>query len=358
MLKRIIMPLADGYSYEAGVTSEQEWYQLLRQFDDGTIHQTWAYAVLEEGPRNITPLVLKRKGEVVAAAMVRFRRLPLLRMGLAVVYRGPMWRRKGGDASVEDFRQALRALRMEFVCKQGLTLRINPAIFDDDALGLGAIIAEEGFLPTANQERVRTILMDLTPPLIALHQGMSRNWKRNLKRAEENNLEVVEGSSDDLVEDIQSIYMEMVSRKGFTASEAITNFKRLQDLLPDGDKLRISLCRQNGALCAGLVWSAIGDTGIELIAATSDAGTQLGGSHLLRWKLIEKLKEQGVILYDLSGINPARNPGTCRFKKELAGSHGRDVFYLGRFDASPGLLSWALIQLRDALKIWRKRLLR
>jgi hypothetical protein len=358
MLKRIIRPLADGYSYEVGVASEQEWYQLLRKFDDSTIHQTWAYAVLEEGRRNITPLLLKRKGEVVAAAMVRFRRLPLLGMGLAVVHRGPIWRRKGADASVEDFRQALRALRMEFVCKQGLTLRINPAIFDDETLGLGAIIEEEGFLPIVNQERVRTILMDLTPPLIALHQGMSRNWKRNLRRAEESNLEVVEGSSDNLVEDIQSIYGEMVSRKGFAASEAIINFKRLQNLLPDGEKLRIMLCRQQGALCAGLVWSAIGDTGMELIAATSDAGTQLGGSHLLRWKLIEKLKQQGAVLYDLNGISPARNPGTYRFKKDLAGSHGRDVFYLGRFDASPGVLSWALIQLRDLFKTWRKRLLR
>lgn len=358
MLKRIIRPLAEGYSYQAGVASEQEWYQLLRRFDDGNIHQTWAYAVLEEGPRNITPLLLMREGEIVAAAMVRFRRLPLLGMGLAVVYRGPMWRRKGVDASVEDFRQALRALRMEFVCKQGLTLRINPAIFDDDTLGLGAIIAEEGFLPTANQERVRTILMDLTPSLITLHQGMSRNWKRNLKRAEENDLEIIEGSSDNLVQDVESIYKEMVSRKGFTASEAITNFKRLQDLLPDDFKQTITLCRQNGAICAGLVWSAIGDTGTEMIAATSDAGTQLGGSHLLRWKLIEKLKQQGVVLYDLSGINPARNPGTYRFKKDLAGSHGRDVFFLGRFDASPGLLSWALIQLRDVLKTWRKGLSR
>lgn len=358
MMKKNIRPLDDGYSYRVDATNEQEWYQLLRQFDDGNIHQTWAYALTEEDPRNISPLILMLNGEVVAAALVRFRRVPLLGIGLAYVHRAPMWQRTGMGVNVEHFRQALRALRNEFVCKRGMALRINSGLFDDDSLGLSRVMAEEGFLPTRHQARVRTILFDLIPSLETLRQGISRNWRRNLKRDEEADLEFIEGSDDNLIDGIESIYREMVSRKAFSASESIGRLRQIQDKLPDDLKLKIMLCKSKGEICAGLAWSAIGDTGIELIAATSNAGTRLGGSHLLRWKAVESLKQQGVVLYNLNGINPAKNSGTYRFKKDLAGSHGRDVFLFGKFDATPGLLSMSLLQLRDMLRTLKKRLLR
>lgn len=358
MIKKKIRSLADGYSYEADTTNEQEWYQLLRKFDDGNIHQTWAYALTEEDPRNISPLILKLNGEVVAAALVRFRRFPFLGIGLAYVHRAPIWLRTGMDVNVEHFRQALRALRNEFVCKRGMVLRINSGLFDDNSLGLSRLIAEEGFLPTRYQARIRTILFDLTPSLEVLRHGISRNWRRNLKRDEEADLEFVEGSDGKLIDGIESIYGEMVSRKAFSASESIGRLRQVQEGLPDDLKLKIMLCKSQGEICAGLAWSAIGDTGIELIAATSNAGTRLGGSHLLRWKAVESLKQQGIVLYNLNGINPAGNPGTYRFKKDLAGTHGRDVFLLGKFDATPGLLSASLLQLRDMLRMWKKRLLR
>jgi lipid II:glycine glycyltransferase (peptidoglycan interpeptide bridge formation enzyme) len=119
--------------------------------------------------------------------------------------------------------------------------------------------------------------------------------------------------------------------------------------------MNIMLCRSNEGVCAGLVWSAIGKTGIELFAATSDAGTKTGGSYLLRWKLVEKLKQNRFGVYNLNGINPIRNPGTYRFKAELAGKNGKDVYYLGRFDACfPGLSSWS-VACGDTLRtIYRK----
>jgi hypothetical protein len=358
MLKRNPLPLADGYDYIADSIDDQLWYEVVRKFDDSNIHQTLAYALTEEGSKNICLLLLMHNGEVVAAALVRFRRLPVFDIGLAYVHQGPMWRRMSTVANVEHFRQVLRALRNEFVCKRGLTLRINPAIFDDDEYGLSTIIAEEGFMPTSHQIRDRTILIDLSPSLEALRLGIERNWRRSLRRDEQRNMEVIEGSDDKLVDDIVNIYKEMVARKSFTASEAISRFKQVQTMLPDDLKLKMMLCKSNGEICAGIVWSAIGDTGIELIAATSNIGTHSGGSHLLRWKVVEKLKQQGALYYNLNCINPSKNPGTYRFKKELAGSHGRDVYVLGKFDASSGWLNMSLIQIRDAFRIWSKRLRR
>ncbi len=342
-------PLAAGYRYEADTIGEPLWGRLLLEFDDSNLSQTWAYAAAEEGAHNVSPLKLTLNGETVAIALARFRRLPILGVGLAYVHNGPVWRRNGAAVNDEHFRQILRALCNEFVCKRGLTLRLNPALTNDDAQ-LNGIVADEGFLPAPGQEQHRTILMDLTPPLETLRQGMDRNWKRNLKQDEERNLEVIRGSDESMLEELIGVYKEMVSRKTFAASDSVNEFKRLQTMLPDELKLKIMLCKHEGSICAGLAWSALGDTGIELIAATSNKGTQSGGAHLLRWKLVEELKQQGALTYNLNGINPEKNPGTYRFKKGLVGKNGREVSYMGKLDASAGPLSATLIRFRDKMK--------
>lgn len=350
--------LAEGYSYGISTTSEDSWNQLVRGFDDGTIFQTWAYAATVEGRHNITPLWLKKDSEVIAIALVRFRRLPVLGLGLAYVHRGPMWRRAGTEVNVEHFRQVLRALRNEFVCKQGLTLRLNPALFDDDPMGLAAIIAQEGFLPIRQNAHSRTILMDLTPSLEELRNDMAAHWKRGLKAAEKNNLEIVEGTDDELFESFIGIYAEMLERKKFASDADVHQFRLIQSQLPEALKLGVLLCKSAGVLCAGVIYTRIGDSAYFLLGATSNSGIKSNGSYLLQWKVVEGLKRQGATVYNLYGIDPVKNPGPYRFKMELAGPHGRDVFFLGKFDASPGFLSASLIQLRDMLRIWKKRLQR
>lgn len=356
MSNRSIKPLAEEYDSKVGNESEQSWNQLVQEFDDGTIFQTWAYAAIEESPRNIIPLVLTKDGEVVAIALVRFRKLPILGIGMAYVHRGPMWRRKGTEANVEDFRQVLRALRNEFVCKQGLTLRLNPALFDDDPLDLSSIIAQEGFSPIKQNAHTRTILMDLTPSLEELRNDMGSHWKRGLKTAEKHNLDIIEGTSDDLFADFIGIYGEMLDRKKFDSDADVKQFRRIQAELPEALKMRVLLCRSADVLCAGIVYTRVGDSAYFLLGATSNSGMKSKGSFLLQWKVIEALKDQGATIYNLYGIDPVKNPGTYRFKKDLAGPHGRDVSLLGKFDASPGLLSKTLIEFREALKTWKRKL--
>ena len=55
---------------------------------------------------------------------------------------------------------------------------------------------------------------------------------------------------------------------------------------------------------AGLVASAMGDSAIYLLGATSDDGLNSKGAYLLQWTLIQWLKENGIRWYDLGGIDP------------------------------------------------------
>jgi len=87
-----------------------------------------------------------------------------------------------------------------------------------------------------------------------------------------------------------------------------------------------------------------------LFGATSNAGLASRGSYLLHWRLIEGLKRDGVVFYDLNGINPVRNPGTYKFKHDLAGSHGKEMRFLGRFDSRVGVLSSWCVESGDTLR--------
>jgi len=116
------------------------------------------------------------------------------------------------------------------------------------------------------------------------------------------------------------------------------------------------LCKSEGRPCAGLIWSELGKMGIELFAATNGVGTKTKGSFLLRWKLVEGLKNRNIATYNLNGINPVKNPGGYKFKTELAGKNGRDVFYLGKFDSSAGVLNRFCVEQAESLRKILRRL--
>jgi lipid II:glycine glycyltransferase (peptidoglycan interpeptide bridge formation enzyme) len=355
MSKRKIRPLTAGYSSEIGNTDEQTWAELVRGFEDGNIYQTWPYGTVIAGRRRLSHVVLKRNGDVVAIAQARIKKLPIVGLGIAYVQWGPLWRRRGLETDAEIFRQAVRALRNEFVCERGLTLRLFPMVFANDPLDFNAILAGEGFSSTGEETRGRTILMDLTPPLADLREGMSPHWKRELKVAEKSDLEFIEGSSAELFETFIGMYKEMVSRKKFVEPNDIHQFERIQMQLAEPLKMRVLLCRSRAGLSAGAIYSLAGNSAIYLFGATSNAGMKSRGSYFLQWKIIEVLKEQGAALYNLNGINPGKNPGTYKFKSELAGKNGQDVYYVGRLDSHPGRIRSSCIAMGDQMRaIYRK----
>jgi lipid II:glycine glycyltransferase (peptidoglycan interpeptide bridge formation enzyme) len=350
MASQKITALRGGYSWEADTLDERAWGELLQEFEDANIYQSWPFAAVTSGHRSMSHVLLRKDGEIVAAALARTAKVPWLPAGIAYIRWGPVWRRTAKEANPEDFRQMVRALRNEYACKRGLVLRLFPFINDQDPPEFSSILAEEGFASLAKESRSRTILMDLKPSLQELREGLSGNWKRNLKQAERNALEVVEGTQKELFAQFIAIYKEMVARKKFSEPNDINQFKLIQSQLLEKHKMRILLGREGNDICCGAICSAMGNTAIYLFGATSESGLKKSGSYLLQWKLLEHLKQSGITIYNLHGINPLTNPGTYKFKSDLAGKHGQDVFLLGRFDAHASSFSSSCVQWGEALR--------
>jgi lipid II:glycine glycyltransferase (peptidoglycan interpeptide bridge formation enzyme) len=197
------------------------------------------------------------------------------------------------------------------------------------------ILREEGYELKRSAPQYRTILMNLDAPLDQLERGFHQKWRKHLNRARNNNLEIIEGQEDGFFQALGAIYREMLERKRFSGHADIDLYRKTQQSLDAEDKMTVVLCRLQGEVVAGALFSALGDTAVDLFRATSDRGVKTYGSYLVQWRVLEHLKQRGCRCYNLNGINPARNPGGYQFKSQLAGKNGREVDFLGPFDTYP-----------------------
>ena len=341
--------LDPGYEISLDGVDKMGWEEILGRFSDANIYQTWSYDAIRCGEENLSHLVLHRRGEIAAVAQVRLARIPLIGMGAAYCRWAPLWKPRAGAPKPEVLRQTLRAMRNEYVCRRRLILRIFPLLFDDEEPSLPGILSEEGYRPVAGESRGRTLIMDIRSPLDELRKKFDQKWRNCLNRSERNGLEVVEGTDDSLFAEFIGLYRALLDRKKFEEPNDINEFRRIQESLPAGHKMRIFLCRSGGASSAGVICGAVGDTGVYLFGATNEEGMTNKGSYLLQWKVIQSLKDKGCAYYNLNGINPEKNPGGYHFKAGLLGKNGRDLHYLGRFDNYVGRLTAGLARVADAM---------
>jgi lipid II:glycine glycyltransferase (peptidoglycan interpeptide bridge formation enzyme) len=320
------------YSIEVDTVNKITWHEIINNFSDANIFQTWSHDEIRFGRKRISHLILKKDGQIVAAAQVRIVKIPFTAIGIAYVFWGPLWKLKESDVNTDIFTQAIRALKSEYAQRRGLLLRINPLLFNDESDVFLPILKNEGFALLQKETPSRTLLVNLSPDLDILRKGLDQKWRNCLNRAMKNDLELLEGDSDEMFAMFIGLYEELIERKKFDESIDINEFRLMQKDLPAEHKMRIILCRFEGNVCVGAVFSSIGNTGLYLFGATNQAGMKSNGSYLIQWKYMEWLKQHRFDCYNLHGINPVTNPGTYKFKAGLCGKNGKDVYFLGKFD--------------------------
>lgn len=340
------------YTVEVDRVDEAEWSAMLDDFQDANVYQTWAYGAVRWQESSLSHLVVRENGRVIAVAQLRIVRPGNLRFGIAYLRWGPLWQRQGSSLSPTTAKVVVRALHEEYVRRRGLHLEILPNAFVDSAEGeiLSAAFASYrsigGNKPVAD-ENYRTFLVDLTPTLEELRAKLQKKWRNQLNAAERNGLEVKVGSERSLFEQFQQLYEEMWARKKFDTGVSVEEFLRIQDRLPDFQKMVALICYSEGRPVAGLVCSKLGNTAIYLLGATNDVGMKVKGSYLLQWTAIQLLKSSGTTAYDLGGIDPEGNPGVYHFK---SGFSGKDVSHLGGVVACESRLSGAFVKTARVLR--------
>jgi hypothetical protein len=331
-----------AWQVEVDRATPAEWSQMLDLFDDANIYQTSAYGGVHWGGKNLSRLVLKRHGEVLGMAQLRIVRPTRFKFGMAYLRWGPLYERRGRPPDPEVAKCMARALEEEYVAKRKLFLRILPNAFVGSPR---AAVIQSAFCSFTREPLVadtyRTFVLDLAPTLDELRKGLDKKWRNLLTNSEKKGLQVVAGSGSDEYRVFCKIYNQMRKRKRFETTVDVEEFGRMQQDLAESHRMRVLICEDRGVPVAGLVASAMGDTAICVLAATSDDGLNSRGAYLLQWTLIKWLKERGARWYDQGGINPERNPGVYHFMRGLS---GREVSQTNPLVACTSVVSSVIVR--------------
>jgi Acetyltransferase (GNAT) domain len=310
------------YQVEVDRATPAEWSRMLDLFDDANLYQTWSYGTVRWGRKNLSHLVLRRNGEVLGMTQVRIIRPTRFNFGMAYLRWGPLCHRRGTELDAKAVLGIARALQEEYAYRRGLFVQILPNAFVGTPRAALFQSAFSGCTqgPQTPANLYRTFVLDLALPIEQLRRSLDAKWRNKLTQSEKKGLKVVAGSGTDEYRTFCRMYEQMRERKSFETTVDVEEFERIQEDLPEAHRMRILICEQDRVPIAGLVASAMGDSAIYLLGATSDDGLNTKGAYLLQWTLIQWLKENGFKWYDLGGVDPEGNPGVYSFKRGLSGA--------------------------------------
>ncbi|HAP42429.1 MAG TPA: hypothetical protein DCQ94_22155, partial [Nitrospira sp.] len=326
--------------YSVAKLDLDRWHRILDEFEDASIFQTIPFCSVKAGFGAYEHLVLANDSGITAAVQVRIVPVSLSGNSITYVLSGPLChRRNEGSPNWEAFRQALRALRTEYVVRRKTSLQINPLVTDDQRQACLPIFQGESYTYAPPKSSSRTIIVDLGHPLSDLRKGLDQKWRNCLNRAEKNDLKIAEGTDDTMFDLFLKMYREMLARKRLAEPGDIRSFRAMQAMLPERHKMNVIVVLDQGEPSAGAIISAIGRRGIYLFGATADRGMKNKASYLAQWRAVQWLKEMQCAEYDLHGVNPESNPGVYAFKAGLCGRNGKECEFIRYFEAHNGIRS-------------------
>jgi peptidoglycan/xylan/chitin deacetylase (PgdA/CDA1 family)/lipid II:glycine glycyltransferase (peptidoglycan interpeptide bridge formation enzyme) len=331
--------------------NRDEWQRLAPTFMDYNYCQFWDYGIAcaRKVGAYSEHVAIYKGDDLLGLTDVRVKKIPIFRTGIAYINSGPLVRRNN-QSDAERLRRVLSGLADEYVKKRKLVLRIQP--FPSSSILLDRqeqIFLDIGFTAPNQLHHNRTIVLNISQPLEIIRKQFDRSWRRHLNKAEK--LNVVTGTDDSLFSGFCQIYEELINRKSFDVHLDANFYCQLHRLMSGNEKFIISIIYENELPAAGRVYSFVGDTCLEILAATNDLGLKNGASYLAVWSIIQKAKEKGCRFYDLCGIDPAKNPGGYQFKK---GTGGDDIT-IPTFEIYPNSWSKNTVHLGEwVYRLYRK----
>lgn len=322
--------------------ARKTWDGTLITLDDYSTFQTYAWGEYRRafGWEPYHWAAFDDDGTVVAMLLGLVRRYPF-KLGLVWSEGGPV-----GDISVcgDGLQQVikestgLKRVYCRFRCdRERSTL---------DALTLnGQGWSRSWFNLTPNLSMQLELLGDVETTL----RKASRNWRRNLRKANGGTLTTRLWTNPSAGE-IHSIYQSMQSAKGIDEQMSLDEIRQLLNSC----KANLVLYRcddKDGSLLSVLGWLVLGNRCWAVLQATSERGRTLNASYAVFEAVMRDCIARRVDSCDLAGIDPIKNSGCYRFKRDTGATH---LEYLGEWDwATSAWLKWCgnwAISRRDKLK--------
>jgi len=344
--------------------SEAEHLDFLRSQRSASFLQTPAWGkVKAEWRRESIGWV--RDGEIVGAALVLYRQLPKVKRFLAYLPEGPVI-----DWETDDLDAWLKPMVVHLKKQGAFGVRMGPPVITarwsaaqvKDGIASGDVRRLSDIAPTERSQsgaRVVSQLNELGWKLQAVEggfaagqpqynfqiplagrteadvlAGMNQLWRRNIKKADKEGVQVRHASPDELGL-FHELYVHTAQRDHFTP-RPLSYFQTMFDALlaEEPDRIRLYLAHHDGELVASTIWVRVGAHTWYSYGASSTEKREVRGSNAIQWAMIRDSLAVGADVYDLRGITDTLDPddshvGLIQFK---VGTGGEAVEYAGEWD--------------------------
>ncbi|MFC5176303.1 lipid II:glycine glycyltransferase FemX [Nocardioides taihuensis] len=361
-------------------TSEEEHLAFLRTLPSASFLQTPAWGRVKSEWRRES-LGWFRGDEHVGAGLVLYRQLPRVKRYLAYLPEGPVidWALSHGEDLADWLDPMVTHLRAQrafgvrmgppVVTRRWTAAQVKEGIADPAVSRLGDVApthrdpvgartvarlrelgwrhqAAEGGFSAGQPQYVFQVPLTTTADdgtVVARSEddvlkGMNQLWRRNIKKAAKEGVEVTAGDPAHAERDLKlfhDLYVHTADRDHFTPRGA-AYFRTMLDALAgeDPDRIRLWFARHDGDLVAATIAIRVGTHAWYSYGASSTEKREVRGSNAVQWAMIRDALAAGAEVYDLRGITDtldADDPhvGLVQFK---VGTGGEAVEYAGEWD--------------------------
>lgn len=325
-------------SYTAKWITAQErerFNEFIACHPKGHVLQTWEWGEIKShtGWRPWR-LIVEQDGEIVAAASVLERKIPVLGLSIFYAARGPVVDWLNAEL-VDALLQAIRALARQ---RGAILLKIDPDLPASSA-GLRDSLQDRGFrLAQTGQgfEGVQpkyVFRLDITPAEETLLANMQQKTRYNIRLAQKKGVRIRRGSRADLPEFYR--VLKVTTERDRFLVRAYSYFEDLYDTLVPPGLAELFIAEYEGEVVAGALAFIMGAKAWYIYGASANEHRNVMPNYLMQWEMIRWAKAKGCALYDFRGVPGPKDLensplyGLYRFKK---GFNAEYTEFIGEWD--------------------------
>ena len=293
-------------------------------------------------------------GKLIGTALVLARKIPKLNRYFLYIPEGPA-------LAAKYLEQAIPLLRTYAISQNGFALRIGPMVIKNrwdsetikealadesqkslqqvtptwinpDAHAIENILRVNGFKPSvddvngfaAGQPKYIYQLALTEKSEADVLAGFNQLWRRNIKKGEKENVEVIRGSRADLAK-FHKVYLETAARDHFTP-RPLSYFEKMWDAMRKNNEnnFTLFLAKWNETIIAATILVTLNKHSWYLYGASSAYGREARGSNVLQWAMMQQSLRSNCDIYDLRGITSTvdqndAHAGLIQFKVGVGG---------------------------------------
>jgi len=258
-------------------------------------------------------------GNCIAASLVLLNPLPL---GFSYLFfpRGPVFSRGiAEDIKAQCVAQLAEEAARHYKNKKIAFVRVEPELRWSSQNS--SLFHALGFKKTISQDPQTTIIIDCTGSEEAMIARCKQKTRYNINLAKKKGVVVI-SSPDVSFEIFWGLLSETSSQQQFRLHpkeyyRTLLNVAR--ETAHKRTRLEFYYALHDGDYLACAIIAVFGQNAYYLHGGSSKKKSNLMAPHLLHWEIIKKLKQEGIVAYDLWGANPSERKKGVEYKESLAG---------------------------------------